>query len=77
MPKLRADAENDRDLLREFQKRGASVRREDDPKLKALATQLLEILAQAQEESFNAQDERDKRKVVVFSYFADTAEWIL
>jgi len=41
-----------------------------------LVPELLEILRQANEESLTPQEKCDKRKVIVFSYFADTAKWI-
>lgn len=73
---LRKDAENDRDLLRKFAKRTGKVKAANCPKLGKLAIELLKILKQAHEEGIDEEDIRDKRKVVIFSYFADTADWI-
>jgi len=73
---LRAAVESDRQLLSEYALRARAVTAERDPKLRALVPELLEILRQANEEALTPQDKCDKRKVVVFSYFADTAKWI-
>ena len=73
---LRADVKNDEALLRRFAERGALVTQERDPKLAELSAELLKILEQAETEAIDQQDERDKRKVIIFSFFADTAEWI-
>jgi hypothetical protein len=73
---LSADVRNDRDLLRAFAEQAGQVRREDDPKLAALVEQLAAIAEQARAEGIGSDDTRDKRKVLVFSYFTDTVEWI-
>jgi hypothetical protein len=73
---LREDVVVDRDLLRAFAAEARAVRPEDDPKLKELVERLGQIAADAAAEAIGLQDERDKRKVIVFSYFEDTALWI-
>lgn len=73
---LRAAVEADMALLDDFRIRGASVSNLNDPKLAALVDQLAEIAADAHTESAGGQQERDRRKVLVFSYYADTVEWI-
>jgi hypothetical protein len=52
------------------------VTRDADPKLEALAQQLVNILQQARAECSDEQDFRDKRKVIIFSSFADTVDWV-
>lgn len=74
--RLRTDVKRDRDLLRGFAKRAAAVKAENDPKLACLIEALVEIEKQARTEGLDEQDIRNKRKVVIFSYFADTVEWI-
>lgn len=74
---LRADVEHDRQLLLVFMEEIASVKQEDDPKLRALAGELAAIAEQAEEDGIGADDIRDKRKVLVFTYFADTVDWIV
>ena len=76
IPRLRTAVENDRDLLRGFEKRAAEVTPKNDPKLAEVETELLKILEQAETEAIDATDERDKHKVIIFSFFADTADWI-
>lgn len=73
---LRSDVAQDRDLLRDLAGQAEKVTADQDPKLAALVAELEAIAAQAHDEAIGAEDERDKRKVIVFSYFADTAEWI-
>jgi len=73
---LRAAVEADRDLLRHFAQKASWVKREEDPKLERLVEQLHEILKQAEKEGTNDEDRRNKGKVLIFSYFADTVDWI-
>lgn len=73
---LRSDVERDRDLLRAFAAEARKVERDNDPKLARLIEQLATIVAQAEEEAISDQDERDKRKAIVFSYYTDTIDWI-
>src|SRR5262249_52493357 len=54
----------------------AAVKQGADPKLRELAAELVKIAAEAEEEGIGEDDKRDKRKVIVFTYFADTVEWI-
>ena len=73
---LRAAVERDRTLLQDLADQAAEITASRDPKLKALATALGEIAAQAERESTDSVDEAQKRKVLVFSFFEDTVEWI-
>ena len=74
---LRAHVEHDRDLLRTFAAEGrallTSARR---PGLDAIVEALAEIAAQAAVEAIDDDDARDKRKVLIFTYYTDTVEWI-
>jgi hypothetical protein len=74
--RLRTDVESDRDLLLAFAAQAEKVGPEDDPKLAALAEELANIAAQADEEGVGIEDTRNKRKVIIFSYYADTIEWV-
>lgn len=49
---------------------------EQDPKLIALTDTLAQIAATAEAEGVDAQQVRDKRKVLIFSYYADTVEHV-
>ena len=76
--RLRADVQRDRDLLGQLARRAASVALKDDPKLTALVGEALRaILRRARREAAEEQDFRNKRKVIIFSYFADTVDWIM
>ena len=73
---LRQDVAADRDLLRSFAETARSVVRREDPNLAELVTQLAIIAAEAAETATGEQDERNRRKVLIFSYYADTVDWI-
>jgi hypothetical protein len=74
--RMRADVEADRDLLRAFAAEACKIERRQDPKLAALIEQLAVIVQQAHADAMSDADERDKRKVIVFSYYTDTVDWI-
>jgi len=74
--RLRADVTNDLALLTEFAEKARTVRPNADPKLRALVQELSAIVAQAKQDSTTEQETRTNRKVMVFSYFKDTALWI-
>ena len=73
---LRAAVLADRDLLLEFAKEAAAIEPADDPKLAILVEQLVAIADEADQEGVTEEQQRDKRKVLIFSYFADTVTWI-
>jgi len=73
---LRKDVEADRDILRGFAEKAAAVTAKRCPKLAELKRALHEILKKAHEDGTDEEDICEKRKVVIFSYFADTADWI-
>ena len=73
---LRRDVIQDRDLLRRLADRASAVQRARDPKLAQLVEELAAIAAQAQREGRDEADSRDRRKVVIFSYFSDTVGWV-
>jgi hypothetical protein len=66
----------DLSILRHLQKSVERVRPEHDPKLRVLVAELEKIASQAHAEATDANDETQKRKVLVFSFFADTVEYI-
>ncbi len=73
---LRGDVEQDQRLLLTWADEADTVTRAADPKLARLVEQIAEIAAEAEREGIGAEDVRDRRKVLVFSYFADTVDWI-
>ena len=74
--RLRKDVAADRELLRSLACTARFVKRSVDPNLAALVDELAVIAAEAAATGIGAQDTRNRRKVLVFSYFADTVEWI-
>src|SRR5699024_500028 len=48
----------------------------NDPKVAALIEQLATIAQEAEEESVGGDDTRNKRKVIIFTYYADTANYL-
>jgi len=74
--RLRADVESDRDLLRHYAAVGAKVTKEQSPKLKELVEALAAIASAAAKDGSTEQQIRDNRKVLIFSFYADTVKWI-
>ncbi len=72
-----AHARRDERLLSDFSDAARGVTRETDPTLAVLADELAAIAEQARHEGIGDSDERDRRKVLVFTYFADTVDWIV
>jgi superfamily II DNA or RNA helicase len=73
---LRADVAADREILSRFHEAASEVTRSRDPKLQLLTDELARTAAQATE-GVTEQQQRNRRKVLVFSYYADTVEWIM
>ena len=73
---LRRDVERDRDLLRALGEEVDGITPDRDPKLSALVNELVAIAQQAEKEAVHGEDEAQKRKVLVFSFFEDTVQWI-
>lgn len=74
--RLRACVDRDRQLLRSFAAEARAVTRGDDPNLAALVTELVDIAAAAEAEGIGTEQVRDQRKVLIFSYYADTVDWV-
>jgi hypothetical protein len=73
---LRADVERDLRTLRELLAALEVVTPERDPKLAAIADALKDIARQAEDEAVSEHDARQRRKVIVFSFFADTVSYL-
>jgi superfamily II DNA or RNA helicase len=71
---LRAAVDADRDLLQRMKDKVRILNWDEDPKVLALVDALADIAADAEREGITQQDVRDKRKVLIFSYFADTVQ---
>ena len=74
--RLRQDTERDSGLLRALAAEARTVTRGTDPNLTVLVDELADIAASAQAQGIGATDTSDRRKVLIFSYYADTVEWI-
>lgn len=74
--RLSEDVRRDRNLLQELADEAQKITSDCNPKLEALLNALIEIANQAKNEAVDSCDEAQKRKVLVFSFFEDTAEWI-
>ena len=73
---LRSAVEADRIRLGELRDEAKSADGLADPKVEALVEQLAAIAAQAEEDGATEHQRRDNRKVLVFSYFSDTVEYL-
>ena len=73
---LRESVDADRDLLRSLGDEVSGVHWSDDPKVAALADELATIASRSQADGIGQQDQRNRRKVLLFTYFADTARYL-
>ena len=74
--RLTADVTADRELLRSFADEVGAITPVEDPNLEALIERLGQIASDAAIQGLGEADTRNKRKVVIFSYFADTVDWV-
>jgi superfamily II DNA or RNA helicase len=74
--KLRKAVEDDLAKLLTLRAKAAKISPERDPKLRVLVAELEKVAAQAKEEATDAIDEAQRRKVLLFSFFADTVEYV-
>ena len=74
--RLREAVEADLALLVDFAEEAERVDNQSDPKLDELVVALEKIAKEARDEAVSSDDEREKRKVIIFSYYADTVKWI-
>ena len=73
---LRADVWADLEILKGLAEASKQVSDRNDMKLWALLGELKQIAHQAKEEGFDEESETQKRKVLVFTHFEDSVEWI-
>ncbi len=73
---LRRHVARDRDLLVSFAATARTVTRSEDPTLTELTRQLGDIAEEAAAAGIGPEDVRNRRKVLIFSYFTDTVDWI-
>jgi len=73
---LKQDVSRDRDLLQNLFDSANTITSERDAKLKSLSDELCKIAQEAEDQASDARDECQRRKVLIFSSYADTVEWI-
>lgn len=73
---LRRNVEADLAILRDLRDALEEVTPEVDPKLEAILQALRDIAREADEEAIDEHDARQKRKVIIFSFFADTVSYL-
>ena len=73
--KLQEEVAADLEKLEEILGLIANIKQGDDPKIQALISELEKIHRQARDGA-SEKEERDNRKVLVFTFFADSARWI-
>jgi hypothetical protein len=76
VPALRRDVESDREIFKRLADRARKVKPQKDPKLAVLADAIRDVIVKARNEARSDERFVDNRKVIVFSYFADTVNWI-
>lgn len=76
VPRLRGAVSADLDLLTSLHAPLDDLTPHDDPKLASLLKTLAEIVEGAALDGASPEDTRDKQKVLVFTYFADTADYL-
>ncbi|MDE0107266.1 MAG: helicase-related protein [Bryobacterales bacterium] len=75
--RLKAAVERDLQRLQSLREQAGAISADRDPKLRALADELANIAKQAHDEATSEVDESQKRKVLIFTLFTDTAQWIM
>ena len=73
---LKANVKADIELLRELASEASSVRAENSPKLAALIKELIKIINEARSDALDEEEEHQRRKVLIFSFFEHTIDWI-
>lgn len=63
-------------ILENFLERTREIESDTDPKLQELIDELVHILEQANADGRTEEERRDNRKVIIFSYYTDTVNWI-
>ncbi|MBI1798558.1 MAG: DEAD/DEAH box helicase family protein [Candidatus Eisenbacteria bacterium] len=75
--RLSAAVDSDRQHMQSLLDRTKKVTQKRDTKLELLAVELARIVREAARDGVGDEDIRNRRKVLIFSYYADTVEWIV
>ena len=73
---LKQDVKKDLSIFIKLKENSDKITKTKDEKLKKVIQELKKIVRQSKEEGKNASEQRNKRKVLIFSFFADTVKWI-
>ncbi len=73
---LKRDVKQDLNILVKLKIEADKITKTKDEKLKKVIKELKKIIRQSEKEGMNASERRNKRKVLIFSFFADTVQWI-
>ncbi len=73
---LRSHVERDSKILRSFEVKAKKVTQEQDPTLQALVSELEYVISETARNGIDDLNARNKRKVLIFSYYSDTVDWI-
>lgn len=73
---LREDVQNDLEKLKEIFAMLADITPDKDPKLEALVKELEAIAEEAEKDGNSREDKINNRKILIFSFFADTTRWV-
>ena len=73
---LKRDVENDLAILQDLLDDANQINRQNSPKLASLIETLVEIVEQAEKDGIDLEDTAQNRKVLIFSYYAQTVDWI-
>jgi hypothetical protein len=76
LPALRGAVGTDLAKLESLREAVRAVTPDRDPKLAAIISTLTEIAKQADDDALSDDDARQKRKVIIFSFFADTVRYL-
>ena len=77
VPALRAAVQHDLERIQALARQARSVSAEQDPKLRLLRETLRRMLRAAEEDAAgDGIKERQNRKVLIFSFFKDTVDWV-
>ena len=73
---LEEDIEHDLNILKDFDSSTSKVSIDNDAKLMKLKDELINVLKEAEKDAPIKDEIKNYRKVLIFSYFKDTVEWI-
>jgi hypothetical protein len=74
--KLRTDLGKDIEILSRFKSTVDQIDQHNSSKLAQLKNQLKSIIEKAEKDAIDDEDAKQKRKVMIFSYFEETVHWI-